>query len=127
MIHLAHVPSTHAAPVAPARLDHVRRAVIFGTGEAGRRALELAGRCGWDVPYFVDNNQTRWNGVACDKPVQPPTALEQRDFDLVIVASLAGKHAIVSQLDRMGLAGPERVVHFLDPISVSGLTVQVSM
>ena len=119
--------STGVAAVAPARLDHVKRAVIFGTGEAGRRALELAGRCGWDVPYFVDNNETRWNSVACDRPVQPPTSLEQRDFDVVIVASLAGKQAILSQLGRMGLAGPENVVHFLDPISVSAVTMQVSM
>jgi glycosyltransferase involved in cell wall biosynthesis/GT2 family glycosyltransferase len=126
LLHLAHAP---ASPVAErpsaARLDHVRRAVVFGTGEGGRVALTLAARCGWSVEYLVDNNASAWHTEAHGLGVRPPAALEARDYDLVIVASQAGKAAIFTQLEQLGLSHTEHFVHFLEPISVSGVTAQV--
>ncbi|MEZ5284149.1 MAG: glycosyltransferase [Vicinamibacterales bacterium] len=115
-----------AAPPGP-RLDHVRRAVVFGTGEGGRVALKLARRVGWDVEYLVDNNAGLWDKQAHGLAVRSPRALEERDYDLVIVASLAGKSAIFHQLEELGLSHAEHFVHFLEPVSVSGMTTQVVM
>lgn len=128
LLHLAHATPAGVAdterPSTP-RLDHVRRAVVFGTGEAGRAALRLAERCGWDVTYLVDNNAGLWDQQAHGLSVRSPAALEARDYDLVIVASLAGKAAIFSQLEDLGLSHTEHFVHFLEPVSVSGVTAQV--
>lgn len=125
LLHLAHAPApNNERPSAP-RLDHVRRTVVFGTGEGGRAALKLAARCGWTVEYLVDNNASAWNTEAHGLGVRPPAALEARDYDLVIVASQAGKAAIFSQLQQMGLSHPDHFVHFLEPVQVSGVTAQV--
>jgi len=126
LLHLAHPPA-QAPPGSPgtARLDHVRRAVVFGAGEGGRAALKLAARCGWTVEYLVDNNAGVWHTEAHGLGVRPPAALEARDYDLVIVASQAGKGAIFNQLENMGLSHAEHFVHFLEPVSVSGVTAQV--
>jgi glycosyltransferase involved in cell wall biosynthesis/GT2 family glycosyltransferase len=126
LLHLAHAPSPGAASPPPApRLDHVRRAVVFGTGEGGRAALRLAERCGWTVEYLVDNNAGVWHTETHGRDVRPPSALEARDYDLVIVASQAGKAAIFGQLEQMGLMHAEHFVHFLEPVSVAGVTAQV--
>lgn len=126
LLHLAHSPAQGpAGPPPAARLDHVRRAVVFGTGEGGRAALTLAARCGWKVEYLVDNNAAVWESEAYGLGVRPPRALEARDYDLVIVASQAGKAAIFHQLEEMGLSHAEHFVHFLEPVSVSGVTAQV--
>lgn len=126
LLHLAHAPADAPVPVVP-RLDHVRRAVVFGTGEGGRAALTLAARCGWAVEYLVDNNAGAWATRAHGHEVRPPAALQARDFDVVIVASQAGKAAIFSQLERMGLSHAEHFVHFLEPVSVSGVMAQVML
>lgn len=129
LLHLAHAsPERSAVPAerpSTPRLDHVRRTVVFGTGEASRAALKLAARCGWEVEYLVDNNAGLWETEAHGLGVRSPAALEARDFDLVIVASLAGKSAIFTQLEGLGLSHAEHFVHFLDPVSVSGVTAQV--
>jgi len=126
LLHLAHAPaSTAVERPSAARLDHVRRAVVFGTGEGGRVALTLAARCGWTVEYLVDNNASAWHTEAHGLRVRPPAALEARDYDLVIVASQAGKAAIFTQLEQLGLSHTEHFVHFLEPVSVSGVTAQV--
>ncbi|MGE0464108.1 MAG: glycosyltransferase [Vicinamibacterales bacterium] len=127
LLHLAQTPAMGTGSSLPpaARLDHVRRAVIFGAGEGGRAALRLAARCGWTVEYLVDNNAGVWNTEAHGLDVRPPRALEARDYDLVIVASQAGKAAIFHQLEEMGLSHAEDFVHFLEPVSVSGVTAQV--
>jgi glycosyltransferase involved in cell wall biosynthesis/GT2 family glycosyltransferase len=129
LLHLAHAaPLGTPAGTRPAPcLDHVRRAVVFGTGEAGRAALRLAARCGWAVEYLVDNNAGLWNKEAHGLAVRSPKALEARDYDLVIVASQAGKHAIFHQLEDLGLTHTEHFVHFLEPVSVAGVTAQVTL
>jgi hypothetical protein len=130
-VHLSRndAPRPAAAPAgpAPARLDHVQRAVVFGTGEAGRMALDLADKCGWTVPWLVDNNPSVWNTKMLGKPVRQPSSLQKDSVDLVIVASLAGKPAISKQLEKMGLSPGEHFVHFLDPIRVGKTMYQLSL
>jgi hypothetical protein len=114
-------------PSSPQVLDRVRRTVIFGSGDAGRRAIALAKSCGWDVGWIVDNNPGMWNRTAHDLPVKSPASLMFGGFDLVIVASEAGKAAISAQLSDLGLAPGEQFVHFLDPVRVGGVTHQVAI
>jgi GT2 family glycosyltransferase len=126
----APVPQPIAAtPVAaePIRLDEVKRAVVFGAGEAGRLAIGLARRAGWSVPWIVDNNRAMWNRTAHDRPVRAPSSLAKGGFDLVVVASLAGKVEMSKQLERLGLTPGEHFVHFLDPIRVGGVTMQLAL
>lgn len=107
------------------RLDHVKRAVVFGTGSAGQLAIDLASRCGWTVPWLVDNNPSMWHGTAHGLTVRKPDALTRGGYDVVIVASLAGKSAIASQLQKMGLEPGTGFVHFLDPVRVGATTLQM--
>ena len=115
------------SPGSPQVLDRVRRTVIFGSGDAGRRAIALAKSCGWDVGWIVDNNPGMWNRTAHGLPVKSPASLMFGGFDLVIVASEAGKTAISAQLSDLGLAAGEQFVHFLDPVRVGGVTHQVAI
>jgi GT2 family glycosyltransferase/glycosyltransferase involved in cell wall biosynthesis len=109
------------------RLDHVRSAVIFGAGEGGRRAISLAKACGWSVPYLVDNNPGLWHQHVHGLRVEPPDALSRRDFDLVLVASYAGKRPLFEQLDRMGFSYGNNYAYFLDPVSVGHVRHQVTL
>lgn len=135
LVHMAHIDSPplvasatgSASQSTPRRLDHVRKAAVFGSGSGGRLALDLATRCGWEVPYLVDNNPAMWNQTVHGRPVHKPDALRDRHVDLVIVASLAGKPAIATQLEGMGFAPGTDFVHFLDPVRVGSLTTQVSL
>jgi len=125
LVHLAR--SERPPALNPARLDHVQRAVVFGSGEAGKLAIGLAERCGWTVPWIVDNNPTTWNTTAHGLPVRAPASITPSTIDLVIVASLAGKPAISAQLQKMGFAAGASFVHFLDPIRIGRTTVQLSL
>ena len=128
MIHLTHTYQQNGPASEPAvPLDHVHRVVVFGTGEAGKRAIGLASRCGWEVSHLVDNNAGLWNTAAHDLSIRSPATLLDRDFDLVIVASIGGRQAIFSQLEKMGMSHSNDFVHFLEPVSVSGLTTQVTL
>jgi glycosyltransferase involved in cell wall biosynthesis/GT2 family glycosyltransferase len=112
---------------APLDTSHVREVVIFGAGEGGRRAATLAKRCGWDVRYLVDNNEGFWGKAAHGYPVRRPTALGRRDFDLVLVASVAGRAALSRQLEKMGLSYGTNYAYFLDPFSTDGMRTQLML
>jgi GT2 family glycosyltransferase len=127
LVHLARQDGSAAGAVPAPRLDHVQRAVVFGTGQAGRLAMDLAARCGWSVPWLVDNNPAAWHGTAHGLPVRPPDSLARDRVDLVIVASIAGKPAISAQLEKMGFAAGSGFVHFLDPVRVGSVTYQLAM
>ena len=90
-------------------------------------AIDLATRAGWSVPFLVDNNPSAWNGTVFDRPVRQPASLSSGGFDLVIVASLAGKPAISSQLSAMGFVAGRDFVHFLDPVRVGDVATQVHL
>lgn len=121
----------HAAPAdtpaSPIAVDHVRRVVVFGCGEGGRLAIALARRCGWEVAYLVDNNQSSWGREAHGRPVRDPQTLQERDFDLVIVASVSGRDALFRRLASLGLRYPEHVVYFLDVLSIGSVSMQLRL
>ncbi len=104
---------------------HVRDVVIFGAGEGGRRAATLAKRCGWDVRYLVDNNERVWGKTAHGYPVRRPAALGRRDFDLVLVASMAGRAALSQQLEKMGLSYGTSYAYFLDAFATGDMRTQL--
>ena len=113
-----------SAPVHEAA--HVRRVAIFGAGEGGRLAADLARRCGWEVVYIVDNNQTLWGGKVHGLEVRGPSALAQRDFDLVLVASTAGRVPLGRQLEQAGLSFGSTYAFFLDRFTIDGVHVQLA-
>lgn len=106
-------------------VTHVRDVVIFGASEGGRRATTLAQRCGWQVKYVVDNNQHTWGQEAHGVIVREPSALEARDFDLVIVASFGGRTSIDRQLADMGLSYGADYAYFLDTFVTDGVRTQL--
>jgi hypothetical protein len=111
----------------PLAVDHVRDVVIFGAAQGGQRAVELAARCGWRVAYIVDNNQAAWDTTAHGVSVRAPHALEARDFDLVVIASVAGRQALSTQLDGMGLSYGASYAYFLDTFSIGKVQVSLSL
>ncbi len=113
-----------SAPVHEAA--HVRRVAIFGAGEGGRLAARLARRCGWEVGYIVDNNQTLWGSEVHGLEVRGPTALAERDFDLVLVASTAGRVSLGRQLEQAGLTYGLNYAFFLDRFAIDSVHVQLA-
>jgi glycosyltransferase involved in cell wall biosynthesis/GT2 family glycosyltransferase len=127
-IQLCARPGREAGPARqPLAVDHVRDVVIFGAAQGGQRAVELAARCGWHVAYMVDNNQAAWNTTAHGVSVRAPQALEARDFDLVVIASVAGRQALSTQLDGMGLSYGASYAYFLDTFSIGRVQVSLSL
>ena len=55
-----------------------------------------------------------------DLTVTDPQTLGQRDFDVVIVASIPGKSKIFAQLKGMGLHPGKDFVYFYDSFSIDG-------
>ena len=128
MVQLCARPAqTDAAPARPLAADHIRDVVIFGSGQGGQRAMELAQRCSWRVAYMVDNNESAWNTRPHGVDVKAPAALQNRDFDLVVIASVAGRHALSSQLDGIGLAYGSSYAFFLDTFSIGKVQVALSL
>lgn len=81
----------------------IRSAVIFGAGEAGRRALALLqGDPSASVIAFADNNPDRQGRSFERLPVIAPDALVVNKPDVVVVASQAWAD-IVPQLRRLGI------------------------
>jgi len=78
--------------------------VVFGAGEAGRRALACLRRePGWDVLGFADNAQRRHGTAFEGLPVLPPASLAVNRVDRIVVAS-ADAPEIVPQLHALGIA-----------------------
>jgi glycosyltransferase involved in cell wall biosynthesis/GT2 family glycosyltransferase len=118
----------HHADV-PKVLDarHVRTVAIFGAGEGGRLASRLARRCGWEVSYIVDNNQTLWGSQAHGFEVRTPEALAERDVDFVLVASMAGRLPLSKQLDEAGLSYGSSYGFFLDRYAIDNIQIQLTI
>jgi glycosyltransferase involved in cell wall biosynthesis len=111
----------------PIELDRVQKVVVFGAGKYGRRALELAARCGWEVLHFVDNDRALWNTRFENHRVLSVEALRQSDADLIIVGSIAHKPQIFDQLNAMGFHYRKDFIHFLDPVSIGSIDIQLSL
>lgn len=121
----AQTPNAGVRRDAVVPLDHVSSVVVFGAAHGGRLASELAARAGWRVAYVVDNNPALWGSRAHGVAVRQPDALRARDFDLVVVASVAGHDAIARQLQQLGLRPREDFISFLDPFRLGATSLQL--
>jgi hypothetical protein len=68
-----------------------------------------------------------WDRTAHDLPVRAPASLTSGGYDVVMIASLAGKAAIAKQLTDIGLEPGDQFVHFLDPIRIGAVTFQLNL
>ena len=93
--------SALASVYAALRIRWSRRVVVFGTGSGGRHVFESI-RPSDKVVAFGDNDPDRWDTTFCGRPVWSLDRIRRGDFDLVVVASQAGRE-IVTQLVRAGL------------------------
>lgn len=109
----------------PPGYDHVRRVAIFGAGEHGERAWELARRCGWDVACFLDNAANGGHQTLAGRPVVTPAAVDRREIDLLIVASDAWRDEMFAQAAALGFRPGEDVVWFRQPLVVGGIRFAV--
>ena len=82
------------------------RIVIFGAGEAGRRAMKRL-PSDLDVVAFCDNDPAKWNTLVDKLPVVSPSALEHLQISKIVIASQY--HSQISrQLLKSGFS-PERI------------------
>jgi len=76
--------------------------IVFGAGEAGRRALHSLQRAGgWNVLGFADNALPRHGTTFEGLPVLPPASLPSAGVERIVVASQASAQ-IVPQLRALG-------------------------
>jgi hypothetical protein len=89
--------------------------IVFGAGEAGRRALACLRRDGgWDVLAFADNATDRHGTTFEDLPVVAPASLIELGAERVVVASQAAAQ-IVPQLRALGIRQDQiDLYHFAD-------------
>ena len=89
--------------------------IVFGAGEAGRRALACLRReGGWHVIGFADNATQRHGTTFEGLPVVAPAQIEQLGAERVVVASQASAQ-IVPQLRALGLRQDQiDTYHFAD-------------
>ncbi|HEB71905.1 MAG TPA: asparagine synthase (glutamine-hydrolyzing) [Nitrospirae bacterium] len=96
----------------------VKRAVVYGCGQGGARALELTCSMDWEVAYFVDSAPEKWGEKFEEFEIRSPDALLKRDYDIIMVASTPGKSQIFKKLDEMGFRYKKDFVFITDSLKV---------
>ncbi|VAX26110.1 hypothetical protein MNBD_NITROSPINAE02-645 [hydrothermal vent metagenome] len=107
----------------PKPMDHVKRVAVFGSGAGGLAATRLAGRCGWEVSHYIDNNPHMWGKHIDGRSVKGPESLNNQDYELIVVSSEPGKEAIFEQLTDMGLKYRDDFIYFHDTVCVNGFEI----
>jgi hypothetical protein len=78
--------------------------IVFGAGEAGRRALNCLHRePAWEVVAFADNSTQRQGSIVEGLPVVAPATLRTSNVDRIVIASQAFAQ-ILPQLRALGIA-----------------------
>ncbi len=90
-------------------------------------SLRLARLAGWEVVYFVDNNKKTWGGEIEGIEVRDPKALKARDFDVIIVGSTTGKHAIYNKLNLWKFYYGTDFIYFLDLVYNGNELLQIKI
>jgi SAM-dependent methyltransferase/uncharacterized protein YbaR (Trm112 family) len=81
-----------------------KRVLVFGAGAAGRQGLQLLRRIAPGcVVGIVDNDAAKHGLLIEDRVVSSFESVPRDAFDVVVIASMPGRHAIGAQLDRAGL------------------------
>jgi hypothetical protein len=111
-------PRPVAAESGPGKTNgRVCRVAVFGAGEHGQTAMELASRRGWEVRFFIDKAADRLGPLA-ERAVIRPEALDAGAVDLVIVASVASRDEMFAHAARRGYRPGAEVIWFLDDVMV---------
>lgn len=94
---------------------HKGRIVIFGCGAGGAEAIRQLGAMGFPhrIVAICDNDRARHGTLFNGLRVSAFEALDRKDYDFVIVASVPGERAISRQLREAGLV-PKRDFGSLD-------------
>ncbi len=108
-------------------LERTKTAVVFGSGGGGLHSLRLAQQAGWDVSYLVDNNKNTWGSKINGYDIRDPRVLKNRDFDVIIVASTTGKHAIYKKLNSWKFSFGKDFIYFLDLVYNGEEFVQIQI
>ncbi len=75
---------------------------VFGAGAGGRQAMASLRARGAVVDCIADNNASRHGETIDEAPIVDPATLPSRKVDMVAVASLPGRAAILAQLAGLG-------------------------
>ena len=89
---------------------------IFGAGHVGRDFLPRI-KQKFSVIAFLDNDKSKWGSSIDGIPVCAPESvleIDGADFDLIIVASLAGINDIKNQLSELGVDSSKISTEYVD-------------
>lgn len=78
------------------------KAMIFGTGEVGRKALPFLEKI-YNILCFVDNNVIKWGTALEGYTIKSPEQIENSEGD-IIIASTKYSGEIIKQLQNMNIA-----------------------
>jgi len=78
------------------------RVAVFGAGTGGQQAIALLHARGAHVDCIADNNTSRHGTTTNGISIVDPSTLPERKLDLIAVASLPGRAAILAQLAGLG-------------------------
>jgi len=78
------------------------RVGVFGAGTGGQQAVAALHARGAIVDCVADNNATRHGTTTAGVTIVDPATLPSRQLDIVAVASLPGRSAILAQLAGLG-------------------------
>ena len=85
------------------------KAIIFGAGISGTAVLSSI-KDSHEVIAFVDNDERKWqtNVPGGGIPVEPPSFIENAEYDMVFIGSYAGFGPMTEQLNEMGVP-PQKI------------------
>lgn len=88
-------------------LERKEKIVIWGTGSYTMQLLEKYPELQGAVQYFVDNNETKYNMILCNKHVHNAKHLvEDGEKYTILICSMMNSNDIVEQIKNMGICNP---------------------
>ena len=78
------------------------KAFIFGAGSVGKTVLSTV-QSKYTMLGYIDNDKTKWGTVYEGFEVFNPESILTEDYQMIIVATLAGVDSVVAQLLQMGV------------------------
>lgn len=97
--------------------DKSKKAIIFGCGEFGEKALELFGE--EDIAYFVDNNPQKAGTVFSGKEVLSfeEYVKAEKDYQTIVAVGSRIIPAIIKQIENAGVSGYTTYIQYAKDIS----------
>ncbi|MDR0937434.1 MAG: TylF/MycF family methyltransferase [Oscillospiraceae bacterium] len=91
----------------------MQKAIIYGSGDTGRRVYELC-REKYEVIAFTDSNAVKWNThLELDGavfPILPPSEINSSDYDKLLLGSLLMDGQFINRLTKEFLVPPTKIV-----------------